>query len=330
MSENPQPDVSVVIVSFNTCALTRECLKGVREECRGLFAEVIVVDNASTDGSADSIARDFPEVFLLRSDVNLGFGNGNNVALRRARGRMIVLLNTDAFFHAGSLRRALDHMAATPRCGLAGGRHVGRSGAPQAGSHRFHSLFNDAAVLTGLAAKFPATRFGRLDRTDTDLTLPAEVDWCTGALLVVRPEVLAAVGLFDPDFYLYYEEVDLCRRVKAAGWQIWYWPDVVITHVGGESSRTLTAMEFSSTAAQVVKWRMRSTFLYYRKHHGTLGAAGARLLETALYAAGVWRNRLSRNPERRQRASNYTTQLRLLRQAWHDTGGGKFSPAQPW
>lgn len=330
MTASPQPDVSVVIVSFNTRELTRECLKSLRTECIGLDAEVIVIDNSSRDGSADMIARDFPHVTLLRSEVNLGFGNANNVAMRQARGRYLVLLNTDAFFHPGSLRRGLEHMEASPRCGLAGGRHVGRDGAPQAASHAFHSLFNDAAVLSGLAAKFPRSRFGRLDRTDTDLTQPAQVDWCTGALLIIRPEALAQVGAFDPAFFLYYEEVDLCRRIQSAGWQIWYWPDVVLTHLGGESSRTLTTMEFSSTAAQVVKWRMRSTFLYYRKHHGTRGALGARLLEFALYTAGILRNRLSRDATRGERAAQYRTQRRLLRQAWADTRGGRVSPAQPW
>ena len=326
-----QPDVSILIVSFNTRELTRECLASVRVESADLCSEVIVVDNASSDGSADMIAHDFPEVTLLRSGVNLGFGNGNNRAIEHARGRYLVLLNTDAFFHPGSLRRAIDHMDATPRCGLAGGCHVGRAGNPQAATHAFHSLFNDAAVLTGLAAKYPnSPLLARLDRTHTSAEAAAQVDWVTGALIIVRPEALRQTGAFDPAFFLYYEEVDLCRRIKAAGWQIWYWPDIVITHLGGESSRTLTALDFNSTAAQVVKWRMRSTFLYYRKHHGATGALGARLLETILYTAGIWRNRLSPSPERRDRSQQYATQRRLLRQAWLDTGGGTVSPPQPW
>ena len=326
-----RPEVSVLIVSFNTRELTRACLENVRAECAGMAAEVVVVDNASSDGSAAMIAAEFPEVRLLRSAVNLGFGNGNNRAIAEATGKTLVLLNTDAFFHAGGLRRALEHMEAQPRCGLAGGRHVGRDGAAQAATHAFHSLWNDGTVLTGLAAKFPRSRWlARLDRGHADATAAAAVDWVTGALLVVRPEALQEVGRFDPAFFLYYEEVDLCRRMKGAGWEVWYWPDVVITHLGGESSRTLTGMEFSSTAAQVVQWRMRSTFLYYRKHHGVLGAMGARLMEGGLCTVGVWRNRWSHAAERAGRARQYATQRRLLRQAWVETKGGRVSPVQPW
>ncbi len=325
-----QPDLSVLIISFNTLALTRECLSSVYAESAGLLAEVIVVDNASRDGSADMIAAEFPDVVLVRSNVNLGFGNANNVAMERAHGRYWLLLNTDAFFHAGSLRRALDHMEQNPRCGVGGGMQVGRDGVPQPASHAFHSVWNDAAVLTGLAHKFPRSPwFARLDRTHADLSVPAEVDWLTGAFLIVRPQTVAEIGMFHRDFFLYYEEVDLCRRAKAAGWQVCYWPDVVVTHLGGESSRTVKTEEFSAVSAQVTLWRMRSTFLYYRKHHGD-GALIQRWMETALYTAGVWRNRLSRSAARKLRAGEFQKLLRLLRQAWVETDGGRVSPSQPW
>ncbi len=194
-STDKQLDCSVLIVSFNTLELTRECLRNVYEEASGLTTEVIVVDNASRDGSADMIAAEFPDVVLLRSEVNLGFGNANNLAMEHANGRYWLLLNTDAFFHAGSLRRALAHMEANPGCGVGGGMQVGRSGEPQHASHAFHSVWNDAAVLSGLAHKFPRSRwFARLDRTHTDLNQPAEVDWITGAFLVLRPETVARCG----------------------------------------------------------------------------------------------------------------------------------------
>lgn len=325
-----QPDCSVVIVSFNTVALTRECLGNVYAEAAGLRVEVIVVDNASRDGSAEMIAAEFPQVVLVRSAVNLGFGNANNVALARATGRYLLLLNTDAFFHAGVLRRAIAHMDATPRCGIGGGPQVGRDGVPQHAAHAFHSVVNDAFVLSGLAHRYPKSpRFARLDRTHADAGAAAEVDWLTGAFLIVRPETLAEVGGFDPAFFLYYEEVDLCRRAKAAGWQVWYWPDVTVTHLGGESSRTVKTQEFSKGAAQVILWRMRSTFLYYRKNHGG-DAWKAKWMEMVLYTVALWRNRLSRTPERKARVGEFATLRRLLKQAWADTEGGRVSPAQPW
>ena len=323
-------DLSVVIVSFNTLALTRECLQGVLQQTREFAAEVLVVDNASRDGSAEMIAREFPEVTLLRSEVNLGFGNGNNLALEKARGRYIVLLNTDAFLAPGALRLAVSQMEAAPRCGLAGGRLVGRDGGWQPSARMFHSLFVDASVLTGLATRYPKSRvWGRLDRTWASAMQPAEVDWVPGAFSIVRSEALAEVGLFDPAFFLYYEEVDLCYRLKHAGWQVWYWPEIVVTHIGGESSRSLAQLDFSSPSAQVVLWRMRSTLLYYRKHHG-VKARFARYLEHTLYTAAVWRNKLAHTPERQARAEQFTGLNRLMQQAWADTRGGRISPPAPW
>ena len=155
------------------------------------------------------------------------------------------------------------------------------------------------------------------------------MDWVPGAFSVVRPEALREVGVFDPAFFLYYEEVDLCYRLKQAGWQICYWPDITITHIGGESSRGLKSLTFSSPSAQVVLWRMRSTFLYYRKNHGAK-ARLAKWMEQALYTASVWRNRLSRTPERQERAKHYATMRSLLKRAWAETKGGRISPARPW
>lgn len=323
-------DVSIIIVSFNTRDVLRECLHSVIEECKGLHAEILVVENASTDGSAEMMAAEFPTVTVLTSKVNLGFGNANNVALKQARGRYFVLLNSDAFFHPGALALAIRHMDEQPECGLGGARLVGRDGTAQPSSRCFHSVTNDAVVLSGLAAKFPHSRFfGRFDRTWADEMESAAVDWVPGAFTILRPEMLASVGLFDPDFFLYYEEVDLCLRFRRAGIPVWYWPDVVVVHIGGESSRQLKSLEFSQRAAQVVLWRMRSTLLYYRKHHGWRVHL-ARWMEQSLYRTTVLRNRLSRTPERRERMRHHLSLIRLMDQAWTDTAGGTASPPQPW
>jgi GT2 family glycosyltransferase len=324
------PDVSVIIVSFNTREVLRQCLQSVIDDATGLVAEIIVVDNCSTDGSPEMIERDFPQVILLRSEINLGFGGGNNLALQHARGRYFVLLNSDAFFVPGSLPLAVRHMDANKRVGLGGCRLVGRDGSWQPSSRCFHSVLGDAIVLTGLAAKFPKSRiFGRFDRTWADPEQPTSVDWVPGAFSIVRPAALRQVGNFDPDFFLYYEEVDLCRRMKRAGFPVWYWPDIVVIHIGGESSRQLKSLEFSSRAAQVVLWRMRSTLLYYRKHHGWRVHL-AKWMEQALYAVTVLRNRFSREPYRRERGRQHGAMMRLMEQAWRETDGGRVSPPQPW
>ncbi len=323
-------EVSIIIVSFNTRDVLRECLQSVAQESVGLRTEVLLVDNHSSDGSPEMVEREFPHVTLIRSDINLGFGAANNVALAKARGRYFVLLNSDAFFAPGALRRAIEHMDQTPQCGIGGARLVGRDGAPQPSARMFHSLAKDMLVLTGLSDRYPKSRiFGSLDRTWADSLQAASVDWVPGAFSILRPEAIAKVGVFDPQFFLYYEEVDLCYRMIQAGYTVWYWPDVVVIHLGGESSRQLKTLAFASKAAQVVLWRMRSTLLYYRKHHGEQ-ALGAKWLEILLYKITVARNGFSRSAERRERRQHHRVLISLMKQAWKDTQGGRISPPRPW
>jgi len=157
--QNNTPDVSVVIVSYNTRDLLRECLQTVYRET-GLDYEVIVVDNASRDGSLEMVGREFPSVVAIQTGANLGFAAANNVAFRRARGQYVLLLNSDAFLTPGTLLKAVSLMKASPATGLAGGRLVGRDGGWQASARLFPSLLNDFLSLSGLAARFPRSRMG--------------------------------------------------------------------------------------------------------------------------------------------------------------------------
>ena len=323
-------DISLIVVSFNTREVLRESLQSVNRERSDLRLEVFVVDNNSRDGSLEMVRSEFPEVRLLHSTVNLGFGAANNLAMDLAQGRYIVLLNSDAFLCADSLKLAVQHMDEHPDVGLAGGRLVSRDRSLQPSARMFPSILSDFLVLTGLAHRFSKSRFfGRSDRTWADPLQPAEVDWVPGAFSIIRAPVLQKVGFFDPDFFLYSEEVDLCRRIQDAGYRIMYWPDIEVIHIGGESSRQIKTLEMSSAGAQLIRWRMRSTLLYYRKHHGT-GAWRAKMLELLFYRLTALRNGISRDPERKERASFYRKLARLMLQAWKDTNGGRTSPPRPW
>lgn len=329
-SSSFQFDISIVIVSFNTCAVLRKCLLSAYREIGSLRTQIIVIDNASTDDSPAMINQEFPEVLLIRSDTNLGFGPANNLAFHLAEGRYIVLLNSDAFLRPGSLERSVAHMDATPNAGVGGGRLIGRDGSLQPSGRMFPTVFNDLIVLSGLAARFPSSRlFGRSDRTWANAMDAAEVDWVPGAYSIVRAEALTAVGFFDPRFFLYYEEVDLCRRIKQKGYSIWYWPDIAIVHIGGESSRQIPSLELSSTGAQLTLWRMRSMLLYYRKHHG-LAAWRAMVVETLWYWLRMQRRGWSKDLDRRASVYNDRSKIAFLTQAWGDTMGGRSSPEQPW
>jgi GT2 family glycosyltransferase len=323
-------DVSLIIVSFNTRDALRESLQSVERERDDLRLEIFVVDNNSHDGSVEMVEAEFPHVRILRSQVNLGFGAANNLALELAKGRFVVLLNSDAFLCHDSLRISVQYMKEHSDVGLAGGRLVGRGFEWQPSARMFPSILSDFLVLSGLAHRFPKSRFfGRFDRTWADPSQPAEVDWVPGAFSIIRADALRKVGFFDPDFFLYSEEVDLCRRIQDAGYRIMYWPEIVVIHIGGESSRQIGPMEISSTGAQLIRWRMRSTLLYYRKHHG-VKAWAVKMLELAFYRFIALRNGFSRNHERKQRASENRNLGRLLRQAWDDTNGGRVSPPRPW
>ncbi len=324
------PDLSVVVVSFNTRDLLRDCLRSLMKELAGIANEVFVVDNASRDGSADMVEMEFTDVRLIRSAVNLGFAGGNNQAFPLANGRYVVLLNSDAFLKPQALRRSIEHMDADPRIGLGGARLVGADGSWQASSRMFPSPLNDFLSLSGLAAKFPKSRFfGRQDHTWADQDRASDTDWVPGAYSIIRRTILEEVGYFDEQFFLYYEEVDLCRRIKKAGYLVRYWPDVVVEHWGGESSKTVKSLTMSRSGAQLELWRMRSAFLYYRKHHGRL-AWVSKQIEAEWHRLRSWKNGLGKRPENRDKTQHSRMIRQLLRQAWRDTAGGAISPSRPW
>jgi GT2 family glycosyltransferase len=322
--------ISVVVVSYNTRDLLRDCLNSLYREMEGISNEVFVVDNVSRDGSADMVEKEFPSVRLIRSSVNLGFAAGNNKAFPLATGRYIVLLNSDAFLGRDSLRLSIGYMDADPRVGLGGARLIGIDQSWQPSARMFPSPLNDFLSLSGLAAKFPKSRFfGRQDHTWIDSNQPLDTDWVPGAYCIIRRTTLEQVGYFDEQFFLYYEEVDLCRRMKKAGYVIRYWPDVVVTHLGGESSKTVKTLSMSRSGAQLELWRMRSAFLYYRKHHGNLVWLH-REIETVWHRCRRLKNKLMSSAFDSEKADHSKVVIQLLNEAWQETSGGSVSPSRPW
>lgn len=322
------PKVSVIIVSFNTREILRACLARLYAVTQNLNIEVIVVDNASRDASADMIEQDFRSVKLIRSGVNLGFAAANNLGFKEADGDFVLLLNPDALVEPGALHKALAHIFADDAIGMGGARLLDKAGRMQPSARQYPSLLNEVLVLSGLAARFPKSRFfGRFDRTWDESGQPARVDWVPGAFTLIRKSALDEVGPFDERFFLYYEEVDLCLRFHQAGWAICYWPDVVVRHWGGESSKTVEHVEFSSSGSQLTLWRMRSALLYYRKHHGALVAGLVALLEGGWHQLRGLRARLLDNMPKHQESSRVVS---LMRQAWQETHCGTTSPPRPW
>lgn len=325
-----KPLLSIVIVSFNTRDLLRECLASLDQNSRGISKEVFVVDNVSRDDSAGMVEREFPWVTLIRSDVNLGFAGANNKAFARATGRYVVLLNSDAFLKEGALHRAVDHMEQDPRIGIGGARLIGRDGSWQPSARMFPSLLNELLTISGLSGKYSSSRFfGRFDRTWANPDEAADVDWVPGAFSIIRRDALEKVGYFDENFFLYYEEVDLCLRFKKAGYRIRYWPDVVVVHYGGESSKTIKELSLSTSGSQLSLWRMRSAFLYYRKHHGWL-AWMAKEQERTWHRIRAWKNRGAASENQTRKREDSRILVSLVDNAWRETEGGRTSPVRPW
>ena len=325
------PDISVIIVSFNTCDLLRECLQTLAMEAGRVSYETIVIDNASQDRSANMVEHEFPEVQLIRSAANLGFAAANNLGFAQARGHYVVLLNSDAFLKPQTLEKALAYMQTDPTIGVGGARLVGKDGAWQPSARMFPSLLNHFLTLSGLAAKYPQSRFfGRVDHTWADHDQSAIIDWVPGAFSIMPRCVLEEVGYFDERFFLYCEETDLCYRIKSAGYNIWYWPDVVVVHLGGESSKSLKHLTMSATGKALLLWQMRSILLFYHKHYGALSAWLWMQMENLWHGLRIFKNGLSRQAKKQQKQAYSKMVRKLLRQAWHDTQGGRISPPRPW
>ncbi len=261
-------DLGIVIVSWNTRDLLRKCLKSVYAS-EGVTSQVVVVDNASSDGSAEMVRAEFPQAALIANSENVGYPAGNNLGLRLIgydRGkvdglpRYALLLNPDTELPPTALREMVAFMDADPRIGVAGPKLLLPDGSLDLACRRgFPTPAVSAYRMVGLSKLFPRSpRFGRYNMTYLDPDLVTEVDSVVGAYMQVRREAIAQVGLMDETFFMYGEDLDWAYRVKKAGWTIWYNPAVTVLHVKRAASR-------QSRRAQMEFYR--AMLIFYRKHY---------------------------------------------------------------
>jgi N-acetylglucosaminyl-diphospho-decaprenol L-rhamnosyltransferase len=194
-------DLSILIVTYNSRRLIGPLLDCLADQMLLLRAEIVLVDNASHDGTADAVARQYPWVKLVRSTQNLGFAAGNNLGARHASGRVLLLLNPDALPVAGSIASGLRIIDADPSLGLVGARLLAEDGSTQPSARMFPTLLQEAFVLSGLAARFPRSRWlGRFDRTWADPEVPADVDWVPGAFALIPHALFSTWAGSTSDF----------------------------------------------------------------------------------------------------------------------------------
>jgi N-acetylglucosaminyl-diphospho-decaprenol L-rhamnosyltransferase len=260
-------DVSIVILNYNTRRHLAACLDGLLAEGSTsvsggrLSAEVVVVDNASADGSAEMVANAYPWVRLIRSPRNGGFAYGNNLALRQVRGRTVLLLNPDTLVPPGGIGRLLERLNAHPDAGVVGPKLLKPNGTMHLACRRSFPTPSVAFYrFSGLAKMFPRhRRFGRYNLTFIDPDVPLEVDSVCGACMLVRSAVIERIGLLDERFFMYGEDLDWCLRAQAAGWSVRYEPSIVVQHQHGAASRT--------RALRTTFHFFRAMDLFYRKHY---------------------------------------------------------------
>jgi hypothetical protein len=263
---------SIIIVSWNVCDLLRQCLRSLPEG-----AEVIVVDSASGDGTPEMVAREFPGVHLSASRENLGYSKGNNVGLAAATGEYLFILNPDTVVEPGALDRLGQYLDAHPRVAVVGPQLVYGDGQLQSSRRRFPTPWSAIFESTWLQDYAPPGMLDRLYARDLPPDQAVEVDWVAGAALLLRREAYRQVGGFDEGFFMYSEELDLCKRLKAAGWSIAHEPAGRVIHYEGRSSAQVPA-------ATHIRFNT-SKIRYLRKHHGRLAAA---LVRTVILTQFAW------------------------------------------
>ena len=269
--------LSVCIVNWNTREYLCECLTALKNyPPLGEALEVIVVDNASTDGSAPMVAAEFPEVLLTASAANLGYAEGNNLALARATGDALLLLNPDVIVHPESLTRAAEFAAAHPDLGAFGCRLIGADGKTQSSLRSFPDPGPVLWEYLGFSRLFPRSRlFGAYRMTWFDYESATEADQPMGSFLWITRRAYELVGSLDPRFPIFFNEVDWCWRAKRGhGLGIWYTPDVVVTHYGGGSTRQVKA--------SMVRESHRSLLRFYDKHYPHLAPPVKWLIRSAV------------------------------------------------
>jgi len=252
--------LSIIIVNWNTKDYLRRCLASIREHPFSGSAEVIVVDNASSDSSAEMVKEEFPEVVLLANEENLGYAEGNNQGIERAGGEHVLLLNPDTEVNAGTLDVLSQFLDAHSDAAAVSCRLIGPDGKVQSSCRSFPDPAGVLYEYSRLSRLFPRSRvFGSYRMTYFDYATEAEVDQPMASCLMLTRKALDDVGLFDEEFPIFFNEVDWLFCAREKGWKVYFTPAAEIIHHGGASTRQVKP--------EMVRQSHRSLAAFYRKHY---------------------------------------------------------------
>lgn len=252
-------DINIVIVNFNTKELLAGCLDSVANQDKALLAKTVVVDNASTDGSAAFVQKVYPQVNLIANQNNQGFSKAANKGLKEAKSEFVLVLNSDTILHNRSIESMVDFMNGCPQAGAVGPLLLNPDGSNQPSGRVFPS-FLDASMHAFLGIIAPENRFTRrYKQLDWDRKSKKEVDWISGAAICLRRAAVADIGFFDERYFMYVEDMDLCYRLWENGWKVFLLPEAKVTHHIGQSSKQISK--------QMLKEFQKSIYLFFLKQN---------------------------------------------------------------
>jgi len=304
-------DLSIVIVSWNTKKYVEECLTSLQTIDGNISAQIIVVDNASADGTPDMIRAQFPNVKLIETGANLGFAKGNNVGIREATGKYICLINSDVNVPSDCLKKMHDYMEQQPTIGLLGPGMLRTDGKVHRSGMRFPTLWNLLLRALFLDSLFkPTGMFGGFLMKDFHFDQVRDMDVLNGWLWMARREALREVGPLDERFFMYAEDVDWCQRFNMADWRVVFYPEAKAVHYGGASS--------ANAPSRFNVELQRANLQYWKKYHGRVSLLFYLLIACLSYTirltgwAGVYLTKKSSHSRATNEVKQYLKCLRWV------------------
>jgi GT2 family glycosyltransferase len=246
-------DLSIIIVTFNSSPYIRDCLRSILDQVRDMNHELIIVDNDSKDETCEIIEREFPQVILIRNGFNAGFARANNLALQRAKGEFVLLINPDTIWEKGNLKKAIVFLKEYPKIGGVGCRLILENGSWQKSYGNFPTLMRELRETFYLPRLFPQSRWMRGVYIYDDSSSLKPVDWVSCTFFLGDRGLMSEVGFFDEQYFMYYEDIDLSKRIRGKGREIYFYPEIEIIH----HQKWPTIIDFSG-----------SSYIYYKKYFG--------------------------------------------------------------